>query len=57
MEPLFDKDSDRCRDKCDEKTQHPNSIDDGVDFGLLEGWSGEIRDSRVHKVPIDGEMG
>ena len=57
MEPLFDKDSNRSRDKCNEKTQHPNSIDDGVNSGLLEGRSGEIWDCRIDEVPIDRHTG
>ena len=56
MEPLLDENAERSCNKCDDKTQHPSSIDDGVDLGLLERWSGEIWDCRIDEVSVDGKM-
>ena len=57
MEPLLDEDSEGSCDECNEETQNPKSVDNDKNSRFLERWSGEVWDSRIHKVPIDGEMG
>ena len=57
MEPLLDEDTEGSGDECDEETQDPECVDSGGNSRCLERWNIENWDSRVDKVPIDGEVG
>ena len=57
MEPLFDEDTEGSGNECNEQTQYPQGIDSGGNSRCLERWDIENWDSRVDKVPIDGEVG
>ena len=57
MEPLFHEDADGGGDECDEETQYPKGVDNGIDSRFLKGWRSEIRESRIDEVSVDGKVG
>ena len=57
MEPLLDEDPEGSGNECNKQTQYPKGIDSRGDSRCLERWDIENWDSRVDKVPIDGEVG
>ena len=57
MEPLLDEDTEGSGNECNKQTQYPKGIDSRGDSRCLERWDIENWDSRVDKVPIDGEVG
>ena len=54
---MLDEDTEGSGNECNKQTQYPQGIDSGGDSRCLERWDIENWDSRVDKVPIDGEMG
>ena len=57
MEPLFDQNSERCCDECNEETQNPKSIDNRGNSRCLERRNIESRDGRVNEVSVDRQVG
>ena len=57
MEPLLDEDTEGSGNECNKQNQYPQGIDSGGNSRCLERWDIENWDSRVDKVPIDGEVG
>ena len=57
MEPLLDEDAEGSGNECNKQTQYPKGIDSGGKSRSIERWDIENWDSRVDKVPIDGEVG
>ena len=57
MEPLLDEDTEGSGNECNKQTQYPKGVDSRGNSRCLERWNIENWDSRVDKVPIDGEVG
>ena len=54
---MLDEDTEGGGNECNKQTQYPKGIDSRGDSRCLERWDIENWDSRVDKVPIDGEVG